>query len=176
MFYLTAAVTVAIAATALNLLLTFGVIRKLRIHDAKLADRNAVIQEATLPAGTSVPAVTASTVDGDTVSSVRPGSAQLIGFFSIGCGACDDRIPEFIAYQQRTGVAAVAVVVTDADDSGPYVARLSPHVDVVVERERGPLATVYAVTSFPALCLVDAQGVVVAGGNAFPELPDFVPA
>ncbi|MFC4070256.1 hypothetical protein [Actinoplanes subglobosus] len=176
MFYLTAAVTVAIAATALNLLLTFGVIRKLRVHDAKLADRSAVIQEATLPAGTSVPAVTAPTVDGGTASSVRPGGAQLLGFFSIGCGACDDRIPEFIAYQERTGVAAVAVVVTDADDSGPYVARLAPHVDVVVERERGPLATVFAVTSFPALCLVDAQGVVVAGGNAFPDLPEFVPA
>ncbi|MEU8660836.1 hypothetical protein [Actinoplanes philippinensis] len=176
MLYLTVAVTVAIAATALNLLLTFGVIRKLKVHDAKLADRNAVIQEATLPPGTSVPAVRATTVDGGAVSSVRPGSAQLIGFFSVGCGACDDRIPEFVAYQQRTGVAAVAVVVTGADDSGPYVARLSPHVDVVVEPERGPLATVFAVTSFPALCLVDARGVVVAGGNAFPELPEFVPA
>jgi thiol-disulfide isomerase/thioredoxin len=176
MFYLTAAVTVALAATALNLLLTFGVIRKLRVHDAKLAGRGAVVQDATLAAGTAVPPVTATTLEGGTVSSVRPGASQLVGFFSVGCGACDERIPEFIAYQQRTGVAAFAVVVTDADDSGPYVARLSTHVDVVVERERGPLATTFGVTSFPALCLVDSAGVVVAGGNAFPELPEFVPA
>jgi hypothetical protein len=176
MYYLTAAVTVAIVATALNLLLTFGVIRKLRVHDAKLAGRGAVGRDAAHPAGTTVATVTATALDGGTVSSVRPGAAQLVAFFSVGCGACDERMPEFLAYQLRTGVAAFAVVVTGADDSGPYVARLAGHVGVVVEPARGPLATAFGVTSFPALCLVDGDGTVIAGGNDLQQFPEFVPA
>ena len=177
MIYLIVAVTVAILATALNLLLTFGVIRKLRVHEAALANgRNALDPDATLPTGSTVAPVSAVTVDGKPASSVRADGTQLVGFFSIGCGACEERIPEFVGYLERTGVAGLAVVVTDADDSEKYVSRLAGHVDVVVEAERGPLGTAFGVTSYPALCLLDSGGVILANGNDFQQLPEFLPA
>jgi thiol-disulfide isomerase/thioredoxin len=176
-FYLVVAVTVAIVSTLLNLLLTFGVIRKLRVHDALLTAPGAHSgSDATLPVGSTVATVAAATVGGRTVSSVHRDGTQLVGFFSPGCGACEERIPEFVRYHERSGIAALAVVVADAADSEPYVARLPGHVDVVVEPQDGPFGAAFGVTSYPALCLVDQSGVILAGGNSFQQLPEFIPA
>ena len=177
MYYLAAAVTVAIVCTVLNLLLTFGVIRKLREHDSLIAAARPGHGHAdgTLPAGAAVAAVSATTLDGRAVSSIRAGGALLVGFFSPGCQPCEERIGEFIRYHERTAVAALAIVVGDGD-TGPHVSRLSGHVDVVVEPANGAFGTAFQVTSYPALCLVDSAGVVLAGGSTFGDLPDLVPA
>jgi hypothetical protein len=177
-YYLAAAVTVAIVCTVLNLLLTFGVIRKLREHDSLIAAAAAPgpgHSDATLPAGATVATVGATTLDGRAVSSTRADGAMLVGFFSPGCQPCEERIGDFLRYRERTGVAALAVVVDDGD-TGPHVSRLSGQVDVVVEPANGAFGTAFRVTSYPALCLVDSAGVVLSGGNTFSELPDLVPA
>jgi hypothetical protein len=178
-FYLAAAVAVALVCTLLNLLLVFGVLRKLREHDALLAGATPPGRDhsdAIAAVGATVAAVTASTLDGGPVSSRRGDGSLLVGFFSPGCRPCEERIPEFIRFHERTGIAAVAVVVDTDGDSGPHVRRLSGHVEVVVEPAGGTFGTAFQVTSYPALCLVDTAGVVLASGNAFSDLPDFVPA
>jgi hypothetical protein len=177
-FYLAAAVAVAIVCTVLNLVLTFGVIRKLREHDALIAGTASEHghAEATAPPGATVAAIAATTVDGRPVSSRPADGPLLVGFFSPDCRPCEERIPEFIRYHDRTGVAAIAVVIGDELTGGPHVSRLSGHVDVVVEPRNGPFGTAFQVTSYPALCLVDPSGLVLGGGNAFSDLPDLVPA
>jgi hypothetical protein len=173
-FYLIAGVVVAIVSTALNLLLTFGVIRRLRVHDTLLAEHGGHAgSEATVPVGSTVPALTATTVDGRAASSVHPDGTQLIGFFSPGCTACEERIPEFLRYHRRSGVAALAIIAGTAG-SADHVARLSGHVDVVVEDTPGEFGTAFGVTSYPALCLVDPEGVLLAGGNTIQQLPEFI--
>jgi hypothetical protein len=174
-FYLVAAVVLAIVCTLLNLMLTFGVIRKLRVHDAQLAmPSSAAGSGATVPVGTTVATLAAVTVDGHPASSVRPDGTQLVGFFSPGCAACEERIPEFIRYRDRSGIAALAVVVGEQPEREAYIARLAGQVEVIVEPENGPFCSTFAVTSYPALCLLDQAGVVIAGGNSFRQLPEFI--
>jgi hypothetical protein len=166
---------VALMSTVFNLLLTFGVIRKLRDHDARLAPLP--VRAAGPSTGSTVPTVTATTVAGRRVSTVDPDRVTLIGFFTPGCKPCADSIPQFLDVPVRAGVGAVAVVVTDTDavDGGPYVNKLAA-VDVVVERSGGNWATALQVTSFPMLCLVDRDGAVLGSGNAFSALPSLAAA
>ena len=176
MYYLATAVIIALIGTAANLLLTFGVIRKLREHDSLLAGTASGRSDATAPAGATVAAVTATTVDGLAVSSRHAGGTLLVGFFSPGCEPCEERIPEFIRYHERTGVEALAIVVGDEAEGRSHLTNLAGHVDVVVEPRDGTFATAFQVTSYPALCLVDPAGVVLAGGNTFDDLPALTPA
>ena len=97
-----------------------------------------------------------------------PARPTLVGFFSPGCAPCSERIPDFVSFS-GTGVATLAVV-TDGDDTGPYVARLSD-VDVTVQPADGAWVTGFAVTSYPTFCLVGADGVVLGSGNALTDLP-----
>src|SRR4051794_3660234 len=103
-FYLAAAVMVAIVCTVLNLVLTFGVIRKLREHDTLIAGAASDHghAEATAPPGATVAAVSATTVDGRRVSSPSADGTLLVGFFSPDCRPCEETIPEFIRYHGRT--------------------------------------------------------------------------
>ncbi|GAA2588841.1 hypothetical protein GCM10010399_18610 [Dactylosporangium fulvum] len=173
MDYLVVAVVVALVSTALNLLLTFGVIRKLREHDTRLAPPPA--SDSGPPTGSTIAPLTATTVAGHQVSIVDADRVTLVGFFTEGCRPCADIIPEFLDRHARTGVAAIAVVVTDATDGETYAERLA-EVDVLVEPSGGSWATAFRVSSFPTLCLVDRGGVILGSGNAFTDLPTLTAA
>ncbi|MFF5235381.1 TlpA family protein disulfide reductase [Dactylosporangium sp. NPDC000521] len=168
MDYLAVATVVALVSTAFNLLLTFGVIRKLREHDTRLAPPP--VPDSGPPTGSTIAPLTATTVAGRQVSTVDADRATLVGFFTPGCKPCADSIPEFLDRHARTGVAAVAVVVTDVAGSGLYAERLA-EVDVLIEPGGGSWATAFRVSSFPTLCLIDRGGVVLGSGNAFTDLP-----
>lgn len=177
MSILTAAVVVALVVTVANLLLMLGVIRKLREYDRVLAGTAPVRNpDPTVPVGSVVPAVSASTVDGGVASSVHAAGPQLIGFFSPGCKPCADLIPGFTRHLAATGLAGLAVVVADAGDNAEHVAALAGHVDIVVEPTGGALSTALEVTSFPALCLVAPDGTVLGSGNVLSDLPQLVAA
>lgn len=171
MIYLAVGVVLAVILTLLNMLLVFGVIRRLKELQSQLDARPPMGSgDAGLPAGTPAPELTATTVAGAEVASVDPGRPTLIGFFSPGCAPCSERIPEFVKHAE-TGVAAVAVVVTDSPEDGDeYVRRLSS-VDVMVQGPAGEWNQGFAVNSYPTLCLVGPDGVVVASGNMFSDLP-----
>jgi hypothetical protein len=169
MVYLAVGVVIAVVLTLLNLLLMFGVIRRLRELQSRV-DAGPSVHDPGLPAGSPAPALTATTVVGAEVFSVDPARTMLIGFFSPGCGPCADRIPEFVEYA-GTGVGKVAVVVTDlASEGDEYVGQLSA-VDVIVQSGQGAWAQGFAVSSYPTLCLVSADGVVLGSGNTFGDLP-----
>jgi hypothetical protein len=46
---------------------------------------------------------------------------------------------------------------------------------VVIEPPDGPVATAFGVQAFPTLCLIAADGTVLAGGNAIHEMPGGLP-
>ncbi|GAA0911167.1 TlpA family protein disulfide reductase [Virgisporangium aurantiacum] len=170
MIYLAVGVVIAVVLTLLNLVLMFGVIRRLRELQSRVDAAPSVLPDAGLPAGSPAPELTATTVSGAEVSSVDPARPTLIGFFSPGCAPCADRIPEFVDYA-GTGVAKVAVVVTDLPAEGDdYVRRLSA-VDVTVQPGQEAWVQGFAVTSYPTLCLVSSDGVVLGSGNTFGDLP-----
>jgi hypothetical protein len=169
MILLAVGVGVAVVLTLLNLLLVFGVIRRLKELQARL-DNQPPVPPAGLPVGSPAPELTATTLAGPDVSTVDPARATLIGFFSPGCAPCRERIPEFVGRAGK-GVATVAVVVADLPSEGDEYVRQLSGVDVTVQPRDGGWTEAFAISGYPTLCLVSADGVVLGSGNMFNELP-----
>jgi thiol-disulfide isomerase/thioredoxin len=166
--YLIAAVVVVGSLCVLNLMLTYGVIRRLREHATLLAQRPAGMPDIIAGAGSVVGAFTATTVDGAelTADDLEPGT--LVGFFSPSCGACVEQLPKFIdaaAAHPGGQDRVLAVVVGPAKDTAEQVAALSPKARVVVASLGSEIEKAFEVHGYPGFALVgDARVVTVSGG------------
>src|SRR6185369_4424117 len=104
-----AAIAVLTGLVLLNLLLTFGVIRRLREHSEQLA---ASAPPRTLPVGAAVPEFTATTEQGRVVSTATLRShGALVAFMASDCTACTEQLP---AVRETIAAAngAVLLVIT----------------------------------------------------------------
>jgi thiol-disulfide isomerase/thioredoxin len=172
--YLAAALGIVAAGGIFNLLLTFGVIRRLKEHTRLLDQQLAGGSHMTamiLPAGSQVDEFTAVAIDGGDVTLADLGDEALIGFFSPTCGPCKAQLPVFMetAGGLRESVRVVAVVLNGETGSEEMAERLSPVARVVSESHDGPIVSAFRVTAFPSFAYV-AQGAVTATGNAVDEV------
>jgi hypothetical protein len=166
--YLVGAVVIVGVLALLNLLLTFGVIRRLREHSERLSRPAAGLPDLMLGVGESPGPFTARTTEGEQVSlQALAGREQLVGFFSPTCQPCKEVAPEFVARAAAIGPAgALAVVVGGPEEVEDLVTMFEPVARVVVEAvANGAVASAFRVNGFPALCLLDADGVVTASGH-----------
>jgi hypothetical protein len=165
---LAAAVAIVGAVAVLNLLLTFGVIRRLREHSDLLAGGAGASRGApTMTAvGESIAPFTATAVDGSLVSLDRFAGLTLVGAFAPGCEACEERLPVFVKHASSFpgGRQSVLALVVASDDVGaaPYVDALADIAVVVQEDRHGPVSAALGVTGYPTFALVDAGGVIRA--------------
>ena len=165
-----------------NLIFSFGVIRRLREHTATLdrlshGSAGGTEQPVMNAAGTTVGEFAASTVDGEPVSRDRLSDPTMVGFFSPSCAPCRERMPQFVerAHQyDRDQVLAVVVAQEDDTNAAGVVAELNGVARVVREPDSGPISTAFGVHGFPALGLVGPQGELLASGFELSALP--VPA
>ncbi|MFE5332024.1 TlpA family protein disulfide reductase [Embleya sp. NPDC056575] len=163
--FLIAAVVVLTVLCLLNLLLTFGIVRKLRAQRDHSRPGPAAL---VLPVGSTAPNFSAVTTTGETIT--REGLGEtLFGFFSPNCPACTERLPRFVeAARRESGRRALAVLaVLHGDDAATraQAAALRDVARVVVEASPdGPLGTAFAITGYPAFGLIDAHGTVTATG------------
>ncbi|MBG0816726.1 TlpA disulfide reductase family protein [Planomonospora sp. ID82291] len=174
--YLLAAVVLVGLVGALNLVLTFGVIRRLREHDRALASHPAATRPAgrALSPGMTVADFTAVTVDGAPLTRAQLTGRTAVGFFSTTCAPCLERFPEFVDYARAFAGGRdrvlIVVVAERAEDAEDFVDRADAVARVVLERYDGPVASAFAVDSFPALLVVD-DGTVVTTGSTLDTLP-----
>ncbi len=167
MTYLAAALVLVGLLAAVNLLFTVGVIRRLREQTRELADlRGGRIAggDVAITVGSPVAAFSAVGVDGRPVTLAGLGDRPLVGFFSMSCSACHERLPAFLAFAaaRRGGRdRLLAVVAGPAGESADLVRQLEPVATVVTEPEEGPIQQAFEVTGFPAFVLV-RDGVVEA--------------
>ena len=184
MLYLTVAVVFVGAIGLLNLVLTFGVIRRLREHDVALAARPSMAgPDVMVPAGTAVADFQTRTVDDETVSNADLAGHTLVGFFSTTCGSCRERLPEFVTHAATAPGGrdrVLAIVVSDSAETepsvaDPFLAQLRPVARVVTEQHDGPIGKAFGVRGFPALAAV-VDGTVVASGDTFDDLTVTAPA
>jgi len=173
LFVFTAAVAVL---TVFDLVLTMGVVRRLRSH-TELLDRlttGGLARKLIVEPGQAPADASATTVDGALVSTADLGDT-LVGFFSPTCTPCAERAPQFVDHARRLpgGRSQVlAVVVSGAEtDPAALTALFEPVARVVVEPPEGPLATAFEVIGFPALCLLDSTGTVLASGTDLAGFP-----
>jgi hypothetical protein len=166
------------AVAVLNLLLTVGVIRRLRQHSERLSTMSAIdapMGEMVLSAGERVGEFAESTTDGEPVSRELLSGQTLVGVFSPDCGACKEQLPKFVsrAAQFAGGRGQVLAVLTgDAEQVEPYRQQLAPVARVVIEAPMdGPVASALKVQGWPAYAVLDGAGMVVASGFSIDRLP-----
>ncbi|HEX4814546.1 MAG TPA: redoxin domain-containing protein [Nonomuraea sp.] len=159
------AVVLALGVLVLvNLLLTVGIIRKLRTYERDRAAAPDPSRPTTgLRAGTAVPAFAATARDGSEVGVADlAGRRTLVGFFSSDCEGCTTAAPGFAPAAREAGVAALAVVTAGHRDPEELLAALGDDVTAVVEQGPGSLTEAFAVSAYPWYFLTGPDGVVVA--------------
>jgi hypothetical protein len=173
--YLVAAVVVVGVLCVIDLLLTLGVIRRLREHTELLsAQAGASMPEsAMITAGQKPDAFAAIDLDGQPVEqdSTAP---RLVGFLSTTCQACIERLPTFVDHAARFPGGrpqVLAIVVGSPPDTDGFTRDLAGAARVVVEEPGGRIATAFQVTGYPSWCALDEHGVVQDSGLGFDRLP-----
>ncbi|MGW6288155.1 hypothetical protein [Streptomyces sp. NPDC055107] len=194
-----AAAVLAVGALAMvDLVLTVGVVRRLREHSDLL--RQVSAPAAALPGGmsgiaavgTPVPSFTAGPSDSPVTDRDLTDGA-LVAFFSPTCEPCRDRLPGFVArYADRPEEArqVLAVVVDEShsphgardphgpgmpgEDTGSMAAALAAVVPTVQESYDGPVTTAFAAKAFPSCVRVGNGpdgGLVVTEVGRWPQTP-----
>jgi hypothetical protein len=173
MAILSAAVALVAALCVLDLLLTFGVIRRLRQHAESFGGVSAQAPAVFgLAPGERVAAFSAVALDGAAISAAS--ELRVAGFFAAGCSACPAQVGPFTEYLASHEVGedyGLAVVVAPRDEPPAYLDRLRRAGRVCVVDADSELLAAFKVGGFPAFCVLDGAGVVVATGYDPAMLP-----
>ncbi|WP_131737252.1 peroxiredoxin family protein [Actinomadura roseirufa] len=168
--FLVAAVVLVGALGLLNLLLTLGVLRRLRARAG--TSPGGMPSAGTSPAlgpGAPVGEFTAVTSAGDPVSDET--LSGLVGFFSADCDACHALLPGFVERARALGAENVLAVIGGHDPE--TVATLTPVARVILaEPDGGPVARAFRNVWTPSLYMVGEDRRIVASGARFEELPE----
>lgn len=175
---LVAAVGLTAALCLVNLLLTFGVVRRLREHGQMLSEPRTPPEVTGLLPGESPGAFTAVSAAGKQLSDAT--GVRIAAFFSTTCSVCPERVEPFISYVSAHGLGredVLAVIVGNGQPDGPttYADQLAPVATVCTEPgEGGGVSTAFKVIGFPAFCLLDGGGLLTASGYDPAMLPALV--
>lgn len=175
MQYLIAAVVIVGMLCVLNLLLTYGVVRRLREHGELLAQGPAAMPAPLAGVGSVVGEFTAITVDGDELVADDLAAGTLVGFFSLGCSGCLRELPRFVdaAAAHPGGPGRVlAVVIGGDEDAAEQVAALSPTARVVVAPPGAEIEKAFGVQGYPAFALLGEGRVVTAASGMLSAVAD----
>ncbi|MFB4284547.1 hypothetical protein ACBJ59_55405 [Nonomuraea sp. MTCD27] len=176
-------VGVLILLVLVDLLLTFGVIRRLREHTTRLATLRDGLEgpRPGLRPGAPVGAFPATaTTRGATFSpaALRNGTG-IVAFHSLGCHSCEEDVSALagrMAEAAGRGWSGHAVLAGSAGDvaSDPHVAELADRIgeagEVIVEAFQGPLQTAFDVSVYPTYFVVEG-GRVAAVSHRAADLP-----
>jgi hypothetical protein len=155
------------ALCLLNLLLTLGVLRRLREHSARLAEVPDFSMEdgpaySAKFTGRPLPDFSARAIDGTQISPQSlMGSPGMIAVLRVGCGPCHEQLPGFVGWAGDTDATATALVTGPSSDATDMIGRLADVSVVVAGREADALAETLGVNVFPTFLEMDSSGVVV---------------
>jgi hypothetical protein len=174
---LLSAVVLAGVVAGLNLVLTLGVIRRLKDHEQCLADAGTGGGDApaAVPApGTAVPEFAAVTTGGGRVTNDELGGGAYVGFFSVGCPPCAEQLPEFVRLLRGLNGEPALVVIESRtlEDAAAFLA-VADGLPVVVDTGDG-LCRRFGVTRFPSMLHL-SDGVVSGNAHTVSRLLTQVP-
>ncbi|NJP24128.1 redoxin domain-containing protein [Microbispora sp. SCL1-1] len=176
--FLTALVLGVGVLCLIDLVLTVGVIRRLRAHEEMLSARPPGAPFLVLPPGATIGGFSAVSTDGVHVSDETLTGTVLVGVFSPDCPACHERLPQFAEHARSFpgGRGNVLAVLVGAEEEMAEERRaLEPVALVLIEEFGTGLTKALQVRGFPSLALVDEHGRVVASGTTLEDL-DTIPA
>lgn len=155
MSFLIAAMVLTGMLSVLNLVLTVGVVKRLREHTGILAD--AANPGTAIGAGEPVGEFATSTVDGESLVKADLVGDTLVAFFSTTCEPCEEKLPKFIDFARTLHGGrdqALAVVVGDPSLASWQIADLALVARVVVEETDGAVSTAFGVRGYPTVLQV----------------------
>ncbi|MCT2590615.1 hypothetical protein LHJ74_11970 [Streptomyces sp. N2-109] len=157
MIFLIAALVLVGALSIFQLMLLLAVLRRLREHEARFER----IAEGGALSGGYDPSVLVGRQVPELAHAASPGDApRPVGFFSVGCDACHEQAPAFVASAATRG--ASAVVVGDTPEELVGLLDGVPAVTVGVRSEE--LAKAVDIQVFPTFLEVDGDGLIVWAG------------
>jgi hypothetical protein len=174
MAFVVAGLIVVFLLCAVDLVLTVGVIRRLREHTgvlSRFSSRDGAPD--TLPVGATVAPFTALTIEGQPVSREMLETPALVGLLSATCESCHAQLPRFL--ERAAGMPGrdhvLAVVVGAGDDPDGVVPRLSTVARVVMEEPEGRIAAAFGASMFPVAYLIEDEYAVAAAATRLDRLP-----
>ncbi|TDD74799.1 hypothetical protein E1293_29160 [Actinomadura darangshiensis] len=156
----------ALAVCLLDLVLTLGVIGRLRRHTELISNLTSGGRPYALhpEGGTAGPFETVATT-GEPLSRDRLSGRTLVGAFAPHCPACEEKLPAFVEYARAFPGGrdqVIAVVVGAESEAGAYRERLEPVARVVIEQPvTGEIGTALALNAFPGFGVLDRSGTVL---------------
>lgn len=160
----------ALAVCLLDLLLTLGVVRRLRQHTELISNLSSGGRRpyAILEEGKTAGPFEAVATTGEPVSRDRLSGLTLVGALAPGCSACEEKLPAFVDFARTFSGGrdqVIAVVVGSEDEAETYREQLEPVARVVIEPPMtGEIGTALALGSFPAFGILDQSATVVTSG------------
>lgn len=157
MLFLTAGVVLVGMLCTLDLVLTLGVIKRLREHTALLTKRGG--GPPSIEKGEEVGRFATATADGETLTPELIADDTLVAFFSTTCGPCKAKLPRFVeSARAKAGGRDRVLAVVAGDEPTAFVDQLGPVARVVAEGVDGPLSTAFKVQVYPVLLKVGREG------------------
>ncbi|MFI8258058.1 TlpA family protein disulfide reductase [Streptomyces filamentosus] len=159
MAVLGSAVALLGALTVLNLVLTYGLVR--RVGALGPARPPGPIDAGSVGATAGEFEVRAT--DGTGVSRGDLPDGALVGFFSPGCEPCTELLPRFASAVRELRLPparVLAVVAPGTEDPGPYTRALEGIARVVTGEEAVVVAEAFGITGYPVVCRLGSDGAV----------------
>ncbi|MFJ1551421.1 TlpA family protein disulfide reductase [Streptomyces sp. NPDC088246] len=175
-FFVAAVILVGLLCT-LDLLLTLGMIKRLREHTRQLASRPTDRSlRPSLVVGEEVGDFRVIAQNGEELTPDRIPDGSVVAFFSPTCEPCKEKVPMFAAHARAVPMGSrqvIAVVVGDSAEAEHFSALLAPVASVVVEGPDGALTSAFRARAFPTILEVghDQDGRLVVTSEE-PALTD----
>ncbi|MFD8556954.1 TlpA family protein disulfide reductase [Streptosporangium canum] len=158
--YLVVAVILVALLCLVNLVLTFGVIRRLRDHESPAGGP---VPETSVRVGEEIGPFAATTTLGERVTADSLAARTFVGFFAPGCGPCHEKLPGFVNHVSGSTVPALAVVLGEGEEAAEMVTALEGAARVVISTREGAIGSAFRITGTPAFLTVEAGRVVATG-------------
>lgn len=144
----------------LNLLLTYGVIRRLRLHSERLARQETAFKPSRMAVRSTF---VAKAVGGREISYDTLRGSRVVAFLSPGCRPCEELLPKLARAIKTSGVSpdqVFAVISSGEDGEGEdaYLERLAPISTVVSRDQASIVAAAFGVRGYPFICSVSRDG------------------
>ncbi|GIG70141.1 TlpA family protein disulfide reductase [Phytomonospora endophytica] len=153
--FLIAAVVLVGAIATLNLLLTVGVIRRLREHTAQLADVGGQGGPSGPVVGDPIEDFTTTAVDETPVARADLDSYALVSVMSPGCGPCEEKLPKLVSMLEDGTLpkkSVLAVIAGDEEEAVPMVTALKDLAVVVREEPvSGAVQSAVGIRAYPTM-------------------------
>jgi len=161
-----------------DLLLSFGIVRRLREHTALLSEqRDNGLTVSGLNIGELPAEFAHMSTDGQPVTG--PAGLSMVAFLSSSCSICPERVPGFLSYLEVNLLGrddVMAVIVGSPAEPMAYLDSIATVSRVCFESSDVALASAFKVTGYPAFYLLDQGGAIRSVSHDPALLPELASA